>query len=122
MRPEYNDKIIEANLLAPVAFMNGTEGFLTKIMARFYVPLKNVLNIFRIYKFTVNNQFLSQAVEVACKHITRKLGLCKMFLSFLRSHQLNYASVSRELEFIIDLIPSLLCFTIVVVFPDRESR
>lgn len=48
MRPEYNDKIIEANLLAPVAFLKGNKSKLYRTLLHFYKPLNKLLSILNI--------------------------------------------------------------------------
>lgn len=91
MRPEYNNKIIEANFLAPVAFMRNTDNWLYDIIAYFYKPLKRVLEILRIYKFTINNGYLSKIVEIACKKVSEpKSGMCSLISLFISSQQINY--------------------------------
>lgn len=97
MRPEYNEKIVEANLLAPVAFLKGTDSLLCNIMAYFYSPLKKVLEIFRVYKFTMNSQYLSKIVEVACKQVVNPQdGSCKFVLSFVSSKSLNFVGILKK--------------------------
>lgn len=93
MRPEYNDKIIEANLLAPVALLKGTTNHLYNIITRFYKPLKTVLAIFRIHKITISNRLIMKVVEIACKGIGNTTPFaCKLVLSVLDSSQINCVS------------------------------
>lgn len=93
MRPEYNDKIIEANLMAPVAILKGTNNQLYNVIAHYYKPLKKVFEILRIYKLTINNKLLLKISEIACKKTTHSTPFaCKLVLSILDSSQLNCVS------------------------------
>lgn len=93
MRPEYNDKIIEANLLAPVALLKGNSNHLFNTIAHYYKPLRKVFDILRIYKLTVSNKLLVKISEIACKKAIHSTPFaCKLVLSFLDSSQLNCVS------------------------------
>lgn len=93
MRPEYNDKIIEANLLAPVALLKGNSNQLYNAIAHFYKPLKKVFEILRIYKLTISNKLLLKITEVACKKTVHSTPFaCKLVLSVLDSSQINCVS------------------------------
>lgn len=93
MRPEYNDKIIEANLMAPVALLKGSRNPMYNIIARFYKPLKKALEILRIYKLTISNKLLVKIAEIACKRKAHSTPFaCKIVLSVLDSSQINCVS------------------------------
>lgn len=93
MRPEYNEKIIEANLLAPIAQLKGTRNPLFNTIAHFYKPLKKVFEILKIYKIVINNESLSKISEMACKKRTHSTPFaCKLVLSVLSSSQINCVS------------------------------
>lgn len=95
MRPEYNDKILEANLLAPVALLKGNENVMYNAIARFYDPLKKALEILRVYKLTISNQLLMKVSEIACRKASRTTPLsCKLILAILSSSQVNCVSCS----------------------------
>lgn len=92
-RPEYNDKIIEANLLGPVAYLKGVNNPLYNAVAYFYKPLKKVLEVLKVYKITVDNLKILKIAEVACHKIVDSTPLaCKVILSFFSSNQLNCVS------------------------------
>ncbi|XP_055311059.1 lipase 3-like isoform X2 [Sitodiplosis mosellana] len=94
MRPEYNNKIIEANLLAPVALLKGHNSPLYSVIAHFYKPLKKVFEILRIYKLTISNKLLLKISEVACKKTVHSTPFaCNLVLSLLDSSQINCTSL-----------------------------
>lgn len=93
MRPEYNDKIIEANLLAPVAFLEFNRNPLYHFLTKFYSPLKRVLNALKVYKITLDNGVVLKVAEMACKHSNSKIPFgCRIVLSLLGSSQINCVS------------------------------
>lgn len=96
MRPEYNNKIIEANLLAPVAFLRGTTHPIYTAVAHFYKPIKRFAETMRIYKVTLNNQLVMSMGKIACKKAAHSTPLtCKLVLSLFDSNQINCVSVSK---------------------------
>lgn len=99
IRPEYNNKIVEANLVAPVALLKGNNNQLYNTIAHFYKPLKKVFEIFHIYKLTVNNKLLLKIAETACKNTVHSTPFaCKLVLSVLDSSQINCVSFSDILN------------------------
>lgn len=93
MRPEYNDKIIEANLLAPVAFLEFNRNQFYHFLTKFYSPLKRALNALKIYKITLDHDVILKVTEIACKHFHSKTPFgCKIVLSLLGSGQINCVS------------------------------
>lgn len=93
MRPEYNDKIIEANLLAPVGLLKGNTNPMYNAIAHFYKPLKKALEILQVHKITVNNKILVKIADLACKKTTHSTPFaCKLILSVFGSSQLNCVS------------------------------
>lgn len=93
MRPEYNDKIIEAQLMAPVALMENTENSLYKGIAHYYKQLKRLIALFGINKITVNNKLITKIVEWACDNFAKTTSYsCKLVLSVFDSQQINCVS------------------------------
>lgn len=93
MRPEYNDKIIGANFLAPVAFLEYNRNVFYHAVTKFYAPLKRLLNALRIYKISLNNVVLLRVAEFACRKAAHSTPLgCKFVLSVLDSNQINCVS------------------------------
>lgn len=100
MRPEYNDKIIEANLLAPVAFLEFHRNPLYHFLTKFYSPLKRALNTLKVYKITLDHGVILEVAEIACKHSkgvsnSKTPFGCKIVLSLLGSSQINCVSYER---------------------------
>lgn len=92
-RPEYNDKIIEAHLLGPVAYLKEVNNPLYNAIAYFYKPLKKMLEISKVYKITVDNLKILKIAEIACKKIVHSTPFaCKVVLSFFSSNQINCVS------------------------------
>lgn len=103
-RPEYNSKIIAANLLAPVAYMRNLTSSMYQSIAHFYTPIKRLAEIMHVYKFTVDNKLLLDIVQIACRKSEHSTPLgCKITLSVLDSNQINCVSVKLE-NVIISLI------------------
>lgn len=66
-RSEYNGKIIAANLLAPVAFMDGVTNPLFKVIEKYFTVTKEAFMNLRVYKTLLNYDLVSKIPEVACK-------------------------------------------------------
>lgn len=97
MRPEYNDKIVDAELLAPVAYLKENDNSLYNAVAHFYKPLKKIIEILRIYKLTVSNKLLVKITEIACKRIAHSTPFaCKLLLSIFNSKQINCVSCEKN--------------------------
>lgn len=93
-RPEYNDKIIEANLLAPVAYLKNATSTMYKSLAYFYTPLKRMAEVLHLYKFTIYNQLLKDIVQLVCRKSADSTPLgCKLTLSVFDSNQINCTSL-----------------------------
>lgn len=94
IRPEYNNKIIQANLLAPVAFLRGTTHPIYTAVADFYKPIKRFAETLRLYKLTLNNQLGLKMGKIACKKSIHSTPLtCKLALTLFDSNQINCVSV-----------------------------
>lgn len=65
MRPEYNDKLLDVHLLAPVSGLKNIRDKLFATMAKYYTPLKRLFEIMRIYKLTGNTVWPWKAFELA---------------------------------------------------------
>lgn len=92
IRPEYNDKIIEANLLAPVADLKGTRNPFYNSFANKYAAIKTLQNL-RIYKIILNNEVLLKIADTACKDVVDSTPKkCKLILTALNSNQINCVS------------------------------
>lgn len=93
MLPSYNDKIVDAHLLAPVANLNNTRNQVNAVFAKFYTPLSAVFNTFGIYKLTISNSMVSKIFEFACKGSQKSTPFtCKLGLAILGSTQINCVS------------------------------
>lgn len=80
MRPEYNDKLLDVHLLAPVSSLKNTRKTLYITLARFYTPLKRILEIFRLYKVTLNAKvlsLLSKIVKILCENDDNPTNMCE---------------------------------------------
>lgn len=93
MRPEYNDKIIAANLLAPVAFLKNNRNPFYHTLGFFYKPIHKLLDALKIYKITLKNSILMKIAELACRKAKHSTPMsCKTVLSILDSNQINCVS------------------------------
>lgn len=109
MRPEYNEKILEANLMAPVAFLKGTTHPIYTSVAHFYKPIKRFAETTRLYKLTLNNQLVLQMGKVACIKTIHSTPLaCKITLSIFDSKQINCVSIQNFL-FVADYCELKIC-------------
>ena len=66
MLPQYNHKISQANLLAPVAFFENSNCNWCKLTAKFYTPVRLMLDTLRIYKIALENKMLHTIVDWVC--------------------------------------------------------
>ncbi|XP_050085818.1 lipase 1-like [Anopheles aquasalis] len=83
MRPEYNEKVIEMQALAPVAFMEHMSSPLLKLMTRFLNTLNVLFSLFGIAEFLPNTPILQEVATRICPP-TATTNLC-MHLLFLLS-------------------------------------
>lgn len=65
MRPEYNDKLMDVHLMAPVSKLKNIRNRLFTTLAKFYKPLKRLCEIMRIYKLDGNKFWPWKALELA---------------------------------------------------------
>lgn len=65
MRPEYNDKLLDVHLMAPVSKLKNIRNRLFTTLAKFYTPLKRLCEIMRIYKLNGNKLWPWKAFELA---------------------------------------------------------
>lgn len=94
LRPEYNDKIIEANLLAPVAILKGLRNPFYKMFANNYLKLKIYAKISGMNSIILNNEKALSIGSNACKITGNYTPIkCKFILSIIGSNQLNCVSV-----------------------------
>lgn len=96
MRPEYNNKINEANLLAPAAYLKNIRNPFFKVISDFYKLLKPAVAALGIHRINFNHNILKKIAEFACKkaHITTPFK-CKFIMSILYSDQINCVSFVR---------------------------
>lgn len=93
MRPQYNEKLLDVHLMAPVANLKDTRNQVNAVFARFYTPLYAIFNTLKIYKLTVSNSMVSKIFEYACKGNQQSTPFtCKLGLSILGSTQVNCVS------------------------------
>lgn len=93
MRPEYNKKILDAHLMAPVANLKNQRNELYNALVRYYQPIKRTLDTLRVYKLTLNNMVVSKIAEGACKRSQHSTPfVCKLVMSILGSNQINCVS------------------------------
>lgn len=96
MRPEYNDKIIEANLLSPVAYLGNTKNGLLCFLREHYSILMGIVRIYGLNNTIVKNQMFVRLFEFACRNLgdgKTHFG-CKFFLLFFGSNQIKCVSGS----------------------------
>lgn len=89
--PQYNEKIISANLLAPVASLRNIPNVGNRVLSYLYKPVKYLLEYFKIYFIDIDNKLLVDAVETVCKR-TIKGGnspICTGILYLLESKYIN---------------------------------
>lgn len=91
MRPEYNDKIIEANLMAPAAFLKGTYNPYFSSLAASYRMIK-LASRFK-HNLVFDNKIFLKIGQEFCKHVEHKTPpQCKLILNILNSNQVNCVS------------------------------
>lgn len=83
-RPEYNKKIHQANLIAPVAFLQHTESKFYKTMSTYYSQLKMLFRTMGLHKITVENIDILKKAEYFCKGVTAQDSkACNFFTWFI---------------------------------------
>lgn len=93
-RPEYNDKIIEAQLMGPVAGMTKSNHALYNVLKYFYTPMRKMFDFFKIFKVTVDNKIVLRIAEYTCEKATVSTPMdCRVLLSIIGSNQINCVSI-----------------------------
>lgn len=93
VRPEYNNKIIEANLLAPVTEMKGQRNPFYNFFASFYSTIKKLPKLMRMHKVILNNESLMKIAETACGNAVDSTPTkCRVIMNFFNSNQINCVS------------------------------
>lgn len=99
MLPEYNDKLLDVHLLAPVANLKNTRNQMNAVLARFYTPLKMLFKLFKIHKITINNSKVTKIFDYACRGFQKSTPFsCKLGLSIVGSTQINCVSYSFSFD------------------------
>ncbi|ETN61958.1 lipase 1 precursor [Anopheles darlingi] len=88
MRPEYNEKVIEMQALAPVAFMEHMRSPLLRLMTRFLNTLNVLFNLFGIAEFLPNTPILQEVATHICPP-TATTNLCMHLLFLLSGYDPN---------------------------------
>lgn len=89
MRPHYNDKILEAHLMAPVASLENQHNNFFSKLAHFYKPLKKLSDTLRVYKISGQSNFLTTIFDTVCNKF-KGLKPCKQMVD---SNQINCVSI-----------------------------
>lgn len=90
LRPEYNDKIIEANLLAPVTSLKGIRNPYFNAFANSYNGIKLYARLKRLHKVILDNEKLLNIAVMACNNaVDTTPKKCQLILSILNSNQIN---------------------------------
>lgn len=95
LRPEYNDKIIEANLMAPVANLKGIRNPYYNAFTNSYKAIKLYAKVKRLHKVILDNEKLMKIADLACKDVVDTTPKkCQLVLSTLNSNQINCVGLS----------------------------
>ncbi|XP_035891469.1 lipase 3-like [Anopheles stephensi] len=84
-RPEYNDKIIQMNALAPVAFMGHMKSPLLQFMTKFLKTLDILFSLFGVGEFMPNKPILHEIATHICPP-NSTINLCAHLLFVLAGH------------------------------------
>lgn len=92
-RPEYNEKIITMNAMAPIAFLSHSSNRMLNLFDSYYSWIKRTLDFLGIYSFDVGNKALKWITEYACLKVESDSPfLCTSILYFMESNQINCVS------------------------------
>lgn len=92
MRPEYNAKILESHLMAPVSSLKQQYNPFFSVLARYYVPFKRIFAALRIYKMDMEKG--SPMMFDFCSKY-KSFFPCKFIDSIAGSNSLNCVSISN---------------------------
>lgn len=84
-RPEYNDKIQLANLLAPVAVMQNTTSPIGRTLAKLLVANERALSLAGQHEFLPGDDFAARIQQRFCSQ-SIATGVCKHFLFLIAGH------------------------------------
>lgn len=100
MRPEYNEKLLDVHLLAPVSKLKNTRNKMYKTLVKYYKPLRKLIDILRFYKITLNAKvlsLLSKLDKIVCK---QNDNTCQFIIElFLGRCHMNGVSGMRTFSF-----------------------
>ncbi|XP_031625879.1 lipase 3-like [Contarinia nasturtii] len=92
MKPEYNNKIIEGNLVAPASYLKGTTNLFYQSFAKSYRSIK-LMARFK-HKLIFNNEAFLKIGLTACKNIVNSTPKqCMLILNVLNSNQVNCSTL-----------------------------
>lgn len=93
-RPEYNARLNDVHLMAPVGYLQGLNQPLMKLASSFYKPLKRLAELFRLYKLTIDTRFLPKVLKLLCVNDRPPhQNICKVILNaFAGPNYINIVS------------------------------
>lgn len=93
-RPEYNARLNDVHLMAPVGYLQGLTQPLMKLASSFYKPLKRLAGLFRLYKLTIDTRFLPKVLRLLCVNDRPpQQNICKVILNaFAGPNYINIVS------------------------------
>lgn len=82
-RPEYNEKIIVANMLAPAIYLDPMPNLMFHAISEFVSPLSDIGNFIGLYELLPNRDIYGNLAKLFCsKDLTSKL-ICEHLVFFL---------------------------------------
>lgn len=99
-RPEYNQKIILGNMLAPTAFMTHGANLFFHLIHPFVTPLDSITKLIGLYEFLPSNELYGLIGRDACYDTARFQIICEniiFLISGYSSDQLNEVSSDDSL-------------------------
>lgn len=103
MRPEYNDKIITAHMLAPVAFMSNLVSPFVRALAPFVDQVEWIMNMLGVYEFMPTSDMMEKGGYLICRDESPFQDVCANVLFLIGGF--NSAQLDRS------LIPEILANT-----------
>ncbi|XP_030383308.1 lipase 3-like isoform X2 [Scaptodrosophila lebanonensis] len=75
-RPEYMDKIILMQALAPVAFLKHCESPVVNFLSTFQDPMSLLLKLIGVHEFLPKNEFITMFNQIICDETTLTKEIC----------------------------------------------
>lgn len=96
-KPQFNDKIITMNAMAPIAFLTHSNNKLLNLFDSYFNVITTMFKYFGFHSLDIGNAVFKWITEYFCVKLESKSPLvCKSILYFLDSNQVNCVRIQYQ--------------------------